>query len=223
MTVETHDTPTAARPPLRMSYEEYKHTEFEGGLTEWVDEEVIFHIPPKDEHQNIVEFLIQLLGPFVQLFKLGKMRVAPFSMRLLPDGPAREPDLFFLAAAHLDRLTETELNGAADLAIEIISDESVGRDRGDKFYEYQEGGVREYWLIDPRPRKQRADFYVLDDGGLFQPIPIAADGTYRSVVLPNFWLDVNWLWAANPNPLAALAQIVGVEQLIKAIQSEASR
>ena len=46
MTVETHGTPAIARPPLRMSYEEYKQTEFEGGLTEWVDGEVIFHMPP---------------------------------------------------------------------------------------------------------------------------------------------------------------------------------
>ncbi|MFL5805525.1 MAG: Uma2 family endonuclease [Roseiflexaceae bacterium] len=220
MSVETHAAPTAARPPLRMSYDEYKNTTFEGGLTEWVDGEVIFFMPPKDQHQNVVEFLDRLLGLFVQLFKLGKLRVAPFSMRVLLDGPAREPDLFFLAAEHLDRLTETELNGPADLAIEIISDESVGRDRGDKFYEYQEGGVREYWIIDPRPGKQRADFYVLDGRGMFQPVPIAADGIYRSTVLPNFWLKVDWLWAEEPNPLAALAQIVGMEQLIAALQKE---
>ncbi|HET9224704.1 MAG TPA: Uma2 family endonuclease, partial [Roseiflexaceae bacterium] len=87
---------------------------------------------------------------------------------------------------------------------------------------YQEGGVREYWIIDPRPRKQRADFYVLDDSGMYQPIPIAADGIYRSSVLPNFWLNVNWLWEANFKPLTALGQIVGVEQLIQAIQSETS-
>ena len=53
------------------------------------------------------------------------------------------------------------------------------------------------------------------------PIPIAADGMYRSAVLPNFWLNVNWLWTPDLNPLTALAQIVGVDQLIKAIQSEA--
>src|SRR5262245_27479546 len=102
MTVETHDTPTVARPALRMSYEEYKHTEFESGLTEWVDGEVIFHMPPKDIQQNVVEFLDRLLGLFVQLFNLGKVRVAPFSVRMIPDGPAREPDLFFLATEHLD-------------------------------------------------------------------------------------------------------------------------
>jgi Uma2 family endonuclease len=204
-----------------MTYEEYRNTEFEGGLTEWVDGKVIVHIPPKDQHQNIVEFLIQLLGPFVRLFKLGKLRVAPFSVRVLPDGPAREPDLFFLAVEHFDRLTENELKGPADLAIEIISDENVGRDRGDKFYEYQEGGVGEYWIIDPRPGKQRADFYVLDAHGSYQPIPLAPDGIYRSTVLPHFWLNVEWFWADDANPLAALAQIVGAERLMKAIQSDA--
>jgi Uma2 family endonuclease len=220
MSVDIRETAAVARSPQRMTYEEYKNTEFEGGLAEWVDGEVIVHMPPKDQHQNVVEFLDRLLGLFVQLFNLGKVRVAPFSMRILPGGPAREPDLFFLTAEHLDRLVETELNGPADLAIEIISDESVGRDRGDKFYEYQEGGIREYWIVDPRPGKQRADFYVLDPQGSYQPIPIGADGVYRSTVLPNFWLNIHWLCAADTNPLAALAQIVGAEQLIRAIQSQ---
>src|SRR4051794_9290485 len=129
-------TTTAAEPqpaPLRMSYEEYRNWTHEGGLTEWIDGEVIFHVPPKDSHQRIVVFLDLLIGLFVQLFKLGKVRVAPFSMRVLEGGNAREPDLFFLASDHLQQLTEAELNGPADLVVEVISDDSVGRDRGDKF------------------------------------------------------------------------------------------
>ena len=205
---------------LRMSYEEYKHWEHEGGLTEWIDGEVYIYMPPKDSHQKIVVFLDRFIGLFVQLFQLGKVRVAPFSMRVIAGGNAREPDLFYLATEHLGQLGETELNGPADLAIEIISDDSVIRDRDDKFYEYQAGGVREYWIIDPRPKRKRADFFVLDDHGVYQPVPIA-DGMYHSIVLPNFWLKVDWMWAEEPNPLAALADVVGAEQLIKAIQSAA--
>jgi Uma2 family endonuclease len=140
-------------------------------------------------------------------------------MRAIEGGNAREPDLFFVAAESLGRLTDTELNGPAELAIEVISTDSVLRDREDKFYEYQAGGVREYWIIDPRPKRQRADFYVLDENNIYQPVP-AADGVYRSTVLPGFWLRIDWLWAEEPNPLAALAEVVGAEQLIKAIQSE---
>jgi hypothetical protein len=48
----------------------------------------------------------------------------------------REPDVLFLASAHVGRLTETYLNGPADVMVEIVSPDSVGRDRGDEFYEY---------------------------------------------------------------------------------------
>jgi Uma2 family endonuclease len=58
-------------------------------------------------------------------------------MRATPDGPARQPDLLFVAREHLDRLTETRLSGPADFVVEVVSDDSVARDRADKFYEYQ--------------------------------------------------------------------------------------
>ena len=61
---------------------------------------------------------------------------------------------------------------------------------------------------------------MLDNRGVYQPVPVA-DGIYHSTVLPNFWLKVDWLWAEEPNPLAALAEVVGAEQLIKAVQSAA--
>ena len=210
-TTETH---------LRMSYEEYKHWEHEGGLTEWIDGAVHIYMPPTILHQRMVAFLTFLLQGFARLHRLGEVLAAPITMRVLSGGNAREPDLFFLATEHLGYLTETELNGPADLVVEIISPESVRRDKDDKFYEYQAGGVREYWIIDPRPKRKRADFFVLDDQGVYQPVPVT-DGVYHSTVLPNFWLKVDWLWAEEPNPLTALAEVVGAEQLIKAIQSAA--
>ena len=210
-TTETH---------LRMSYEEYKHWEHEGGLTEWIDGAVHIYMPPTILHQRMVAFLTFLLQGFARLHRLGEVLAAPITMRVLSGGNGREPDLFFLATEHLGYLTETELNGPADLVVEIISPESVRRDKDDKFYEYQAGGVREYWIIDPRPKRKRADFFVLDDQGVYQPVPVT-DGVYHSTVLPNFWLKVDWLWAEEPNPLAALAEVVGAEQLIKAIQSAA--
>ncbi len=212
-------TAPAERTPLRMSYEEWLAWDYEGGLSEWVDGEVMIYMSASDEHQRVVEFLDRLLGLFVQIFQRGLVHVAPFAMRVTPQSNGREPDLIFLASANLRRLTSQELAGPADLVVEVISDDSVARDRDTKFYEYQSGGVREYWIIDPRLRRKRADFYVLDERGSYQPVPIGADGIYRSTVLPNFWLKVNWLWAEEPNPLAALAEIVGMDKLIAALQT----
>jgi Uma2 family endonuclease len=204
-----------------MSYEKWLTWSHEGGLSEWVDGEVIIHMPTKPEHQRVVDFLNRLLGLFVQLLGLGEVYSAPISMRLVSDGPAREPDLLFLAIEHQQLLTEKELAGPADLAIEVISDDSVSRDRADKFYEYQEGGVREYWIIDPRVGYQRVDVYVLDAKGRYQPVLATANNIYQSNVLPGFWLQEDWLWADKPNPLAALAQIVGAERVIEALRETA--
>jgi Uma2 family endonuclease len=219
-TSDTHAA-TTEQEPLRMSYEEWLSWDHESGLSEWVDGEVIIHMPTKPEHQRVVDFLNRLLGLFVQLFGLGEVYSAPLAMRLAPGGPAREPDLFFLATEHQQLLNEKELAGPADLAIEVISDDSISRDRADKFYEYQAGAVREYWIIDPRAGQQRVDVYVRDAKGRYQPIPATADGVFHSSVLPGFWLREEWLWADKPNPLAALAEIVGVERVIEALRESA--
>jgi Uma2 family endonuclease len=226
MTVETTPIePTSSHAvqaaPRHMSYEEWLAWEHEGGLTEWVNGEVIIFMPPLDEHQRIVEFLDRLMGLFVELFNLGMVRIAPFTMRAKPGGQGREPDLFFLASAHMSRLTRKELAGPADLIVEVISEDSIARDRDDKFYEYQEAGVREYWIIDPRPGKQRVDLYVLGPDGRYQPVIATSDNMYHSAVLTNFWLKEAWLWSEKPNPLAALTEIVGVERVIAALRETA--
>jgi len=196
---------------LKMSYEEFLAWSGEDTHAEWVDGEVVVFMPPKDRHQAIVGFLHIVLSLFANLFNLGVVRVAPFEMRVRPDGPAREPDLLFIARDHLDRLTPERLEGPADLVVEVISDDSVARDRADKFYEYQEAGVREYWLIDPRPDKERADFYQLTPEGRFQAALPDADGRYHAAVLPDFWFRPDWLWQETlPDPLTALAEIRGL-------------
>lgn len=207
---------------LRMTYEEFLAWADEDVHAEWEDGEVIVFMPPKDRHQDVVTFLVTLLRLFADFFHLGKVRTAPFEMKATPDSPAREPDIFFVAREHRDRLTEDRLVGPADLIVEIISDDSVSRDRSRKFYEYQEAGVREYWIIDPRWGKERADFWVLDERGKYQPIPID-DGIYRSTVIPGFWIRVDWLWAEElPDSLLAFAEIAGPARVMEALQEMAA-
>lgn len=177
-----------AKPP-RMSYEEFLQWAGEDVLAEWVDGEVIMMSPASNQHQDLVRFLTAVLSIYVETQGLGVIRPAPFQMKLERSG--REPDLLFVANEHLNRLKETYLDGPADLAVEIVSPESAGRDRGDKFYEYAQGGVPEYWLIDPQT--EWAEFYQLD-GDRYRLVFSAEEGTYRSQVLPGFWLRVEWLW-----------------------------
>ncbi len=196
---------------LEMSYEEFLQWADEDTHAEWVDGEVIIHMPPKDIHQATLGFLHRLLGLFVDLFNLGKIRIAPFEMKL--GRSSREPDILFIARENLDRLTEDRLVGPADLIVEIISDDSVYRDRYRKFQEYRDAGVREYWVIDPRPNKQRADFFRLDEQGEYELYATEDDERVASHVLPGFWLRPAWLWQADEgDPFLAFCEMAGLSE-----------
>jgi len=211
MAVPERTAPDTESTRLRMSYEEFLEWSDENTHAEWVDGEVIVFMPPKKIHQTLTGFLHVLLLHFVRLFQLGHVQIAPFEVKIAPDAAAREPDLFFVATEHLDRLSEDRLTGPPDLAVEVISQDSVRRDRQEKFREYRDVGVREYWIIDPRPGKLRADFFVLTDEGEYDLFATEDDARVESHVLPGFWLRPEWLWqAAEMDPLRVFFEMRGV-------------
>ena len=104
-----------------------------------------------------------------------------------------------------------------DLVIEIISDESVARDRAEKFYEYQAAGILEYWLIDPRLGKERLDVYRLDEEGKYRPVLPDETGRYTTPLLPGFSLDPTWLWQLPAPDLLLILVDLFRDKLIEAL------
>ncbi len=195
--------------PRKMSYKEFLEWADEDTLAEWVNGEVIMSSPASLKHQDIADFLISIIRMFVDSRDLGTVLSAPFQMKM---EHGREPDILFISKDRLNRLNDTYLSGPADLVVEIISPESIGRDRGDKFYEYERGGVPEYWLIDPLT--QRVELYQLDrTTRQYRSTPTDGNGRYHSAVLPGFWMLIDWLWKTPlPHPLQALGEITGIDQ-----------
>ena len=112
---------------------------------------------PTRSHQIAVEELYIRLHAFVQERELGEVHIAPLPVRLRP-GKIREPDIFFIAKGHANRIGEKTC-GVPDLVMEIISPGTQEIDRGEKFFEYAQARVTEYWLVDPD--KGRIDAYTL--------------------------------------------------------------
>jgi Uma2 family endonuclease len=198
----------SSAPAARMSYEEFLEWSHENNHVEWVNGEVVAMPPISDEHQGVGVFLLRIIGDYVEELNLGAMRYEPFQMKTGPNLPGRSPDILFVAKENLARLKKTFLEGPADLAVEIISPDSKGRDRGEKFYEYEEGGVREYWLIDPH--RHQAEFYVLATDGVYRSV-MPEEGIYRSLALKGFWMKVDWLWQ-KPSP--SITQVLREWKLI---------
>lgn len=190
-----------AMPLSPVTYEQFLAWADEDTLAEWVKGEIVMTSPASFRHQDITDFLLSVMRPVIEQQKAGRLISAPFQMRLAESG--REPDLLFVAENHRERIRDTYLDGPADLVVEIISPESVGRDRGQKFYEYEQAGIPEYWLIDPL--RKRAEFYQLDGEGWYQSASVDADGRYRTPLLPGFWLQLDWLWQ---EPLPAVLDVL---------------
>lgn len=190
------------KPTRKLTYEEFLEW-YADTHAEWVDGEIIMGQPPSYEHQADSDFLTTLLRMYVEAHELGVVISAPFQMRLSDQKSAREPDLMFIAKENIGRITKNYLDGPADLAIEIVSPESVGRDRGEKFVEYESAGVREYWMIDPQ--RKRAEFYVLSDAHQYESVFSGREGIFHSTVLDGFYLRVEWLWQ---QPLPKVSDIL---------------
>src|SRR5262249_13268273 len=64
----------------------------------------------------------------------------------------RRPDILFFFKSRTHFVGAKAMEGPPDLAIEVISPSSAEIDREDKFAQYRDAGVANYWILDPRPR-----------------------------------------------------------------------
>jgi Uma2 family endonuclease len=196
---------------LRMSYEEFLKWAGEDTYAEWVDGEVILLMPPKSAHQEIVLFLAYLLRTVSSLTGDTKVVVAPFEV-FLPSRPSsREPDIIVITGERLQNLSEEHFTGGPDLVVEVVSEDSVRRDRVEKFLEYEREAVREYWLIDSRPRHWGLSVFVLEQGS-FVPMEENDEGWFESRVLPGFRVKRAWFSGEQlPDPASALHEMLSPE------------
>jgi len=206
-TTEALEMIVNAPPTLkeRMTFEEFLALDDEATMSEWVDGEVMMTSPAAERHQELILFLAQTLGLYVQVHDLGRILLPPFAMKLEKGRRGREPDLIFVSRERTHLIQRTHLDGPTDLVVEIVSPESIGRDRGEKFVEYERAGIKEYWLIDPD--RETAEFYELGADGRYRAAATEPDGVFRSQVIAGFFMCLSWLWQTPAPALDALREL----------------
>ena len=174
-----------------VSYPDYLKR-FDSVRAEWLMGVVIKHMSNNKTHQMSLIFLIALVRAYLQYRQIGQVFPAGYSMYIKEDQPAREPDLLVVLNKNRERAQYSNLRGAADVAVEIVSPESGRRDRGTKVEEYEAAGVAEYWLIDPLHKGLM--LYRLNAEGRHEQQNPNAQGRIHSHVLPGFYLSAASLW-----------------------------
>lgn len=170
---------------------------------EWVEGVLVKMSPVTDKHDELSSYLRKLLEAYFAFKPIGQIRSAPFVMRL--EKSRREPDLQVILNSNQGRLNSTYMDGAADICIEIVSASNSSVDYGEKFIEYEAGGVQEYWLIDPI--RKAAHFYRLNEQKSYSQFSIEIN-KYTTPLLPRLQIPINILWADNlPNILEVVEMV----------------
>jgi len=122
---------------------------------------------PKRKHQDAsINLEFALLKYFED--KTCKVYDAPFDVRL-PVQNRKNPNQIYTVVqpdicviCDLSKLDEDGCLGAPDWVIEITSPRTAKNDFNEKYNLYEEAGVREYWIV--QPKEKAVNVYVLEDG-----------------------------------------------------------
>ncbi len=176
---------------VNVSEEEFEQ-KYLDGFYEWVRGVVINVAASSLPHAELLLYLGHLLDAYFELNPIGKVIVQSLMMELKDVGSKREPDVMIILKSSMEKVTDTKIKGAADICIEIVSAESVARDYGDKFEEYEKGGVKEYWIIDYK--RKVCDFHRLVDD-IYIRQEVDTEQNYETPLLPKLKVHVPTLWS----------------------------
>ena len=137
---------------------------------------------PSQIHQKISMELSNTIYNYIKK-KNGSCQLftAPFDVKL-SDNPLIivQPDIMVICDR--DKLDTKRCNGAPDFIIEIVSPGNAADDYIRKLYYYQNYGVREYWIVDPKRKTVTVNY--------FEDNIVSVQYSFESVIKVNIYEDL---------------------------------
>jgi len=188
--------PTAARPDVRLTCDDFLLFPEDGKRHELIDGVHYVTASPALGHQELVGRLYLAIGNFlVGRRHLGRVFLSPADV-VLSYHDVVVPDLLFVAGDQQDILTEANVQGPPALVVEILSPSTRRRDEGIKRKLFGEKGIREYWIVDPKGL--RVTVFRRSDNGQFPRLMEVSAGQgwqLETPLLPDFALSIDELFA----------------------------
>ena len=153
MSVIVNALPASKTVSDLLTYEDYKTFPDNDGIRKEIIEGELFMSPaPSIKHQLVSQELFVLFYNYVKKNKSGRTFYAPCDI-IFSDINVVQPDLIYLSKEKYQILTDSNIQGAPDLIIEILSPSNKENDRIFKKHMYEKFGVKEYWVVDPENEK----------------------------------------------------------------------
>jgi Uma2 family endonuclease len=194
-----------------LTFEDFCYLVREDQKADLIDGVIYIASPENTDANDLFLWLSVVIYSYVERKKLGYVFGSRVAFRLdQRNGP--EPDIAFVSEENANRINRGRVAGPPDLAIEMVSPESIERDYQQKRRQYQRAGVREYWIIDED--EQTITLLRLNPRRRYREVR-PRRGRFHSNVLSGFYLDPDWLWQ-EPRPFA----IEIAQQLIAGVPGE---
>lgn len=175
---------------VKFTYEDYLLFPNDGKRHEIIDGEHYVTPSPSTRHQRILGNLHLAFGNFLKQHKLGEVFVAPCDV-VLSDLDVVEPDLLFVSSGRSSIVTEKNIQGPPDLAIEIFSESTRKTDEIIKRKLYERHGVTEYWIVDPE--LETVKVYRMTDRGYIRSaeLSLESNNTLTTPLLPDLRISLS--------------------------------
>jgi Uma2 family endonuclease len=170
----------------------------DGEKADLIDGVIYMASPDNTDAGKLFVWLISLLHDFAELRDLGEVLGSRIAFRL-DETNSPEPDVAFIRKDQVNRIHRGFVDGPPDVAIEIVSPDSVDRDYKTKRNQFETAGVREYWIVDETERK--TTFLRLGRNKKYREVKLRK-GVFTSTALPGFWIQPEWIWQ-EPRPRKA--------------------
>jgi Uma2 family endonuclease len=145
---------------------------------------------PMRSHQEVSGFIFNTL--YNSLKKCGcKVYSAPFDVRLPKNGEKAPEKIYNVVQPDISvvcdpkKLDKKGCLGPPDLIVEITSQSTSKRDMKDKYFLYEESGVREYWIA--FPEEKAIHKFVLSDAGKYELERMYVEG---DIIKPHIFPDL---------------------------------
>lgn len=113
-----------------------------------LDGELVVNAAPIPRHQLIAGNLYNEIKNYLRAHRIGIVFYAPLDV-VFTQRWVVEPDIVYIRNDRKSIITRTNVSGAPDLAVEVLSDSTRKRDEIVKRKAYERFGVGEYWIVDP--------------------------------------------------------------------------
>ncbi len=184
-----YDTPASGRSAGKVSEASYAYNTVPADGRHTIDD---YYALPEDQRVELIDGVFYDMGApaMVHQLILGELHLlfracvdehempcdvylSPCDVRLDRDNYTMvQPDLLVICGEYDAGAIRYE--GAPDLVVEILSPSTRMKDMILKLYKYQQAGVREYWIVDPRHKTVTVHCF---ESGEYDPVKYSFDDT----------------------------------------------